>query len=164
MKKALLILIQAIFLFASIEAFHPVLSSIQSRHHLSTRRSSTVDTTTNQDNAEETVRREVKVTQDNAFDVVAGRASVCLLESDIRRDAIGKNAGIQASSATNWINDASAFALQKAIDKVKLKLAEERTGMDRDEASSWIRWMKNVPSPAVVNISKQFRAIVNETI
>jgi hypothetical protein len=46
-----------------------------------------------------------------AFELLAGRVSVCLLESDLRCDSIGQPEGIQASSATNWINDATAFAL-----------------------------------------------------
>lgn len=102
--------------------------------------------------------------QDNAFNVMAGRAAVCLVQSDMRRDAIGQPGGTQASSATNWINDASAFALQKAFDKVTLKLADERTGLDRDEASSWIRWMKSTPTPLVVDLSDDLRAIANATV
>jgi hypothetical protein len=56
-------------------------------------------------------------TPENAFEAVASHASFCLLQSDVRRDAVGKPQGTQASSATNWINDASAFVLQKALDK-----------------------------------------------
>ena len=90
--------------------------------------------------------------EDNAFNLLAGRAAVCLLQSDMRRDAVGKSVstgrvalgyygrrssnlthaassegksgGTQASSATNWINDASAFALQKAFDKIELKVRD----------------------------------------
>jgi vesicle-fusing ATPase len=104
------------------------------------------------------------VREDSIFDLIAGRTSVCLFESDIRRDAIGKHAGAQASSATNWIHDASAFQLQQAFDKIKLKLADERTGTDRDEAASWLRWMKSTPTPAIIDFSKDFRSIVNTTL
>jgi hypothetical protein len=57
-----------------------------------------------------------------AFELVSNLAAACLWESDMRRDAKGLHAGLQASSATNWINDATAFALQKSVDKIKLKV------------------------------------------
>ena len=56
------------------------------------------------------------------FDIVAGRAAVCLFESEKRRDAKTEDVDTP-SSATNWINDASAFALQKAFEKLKLKVS-----------------------------------------
>ena len=114
--------------------------------------------------AEDEIRGETRLTEDNAFDLLAGRSALCLLESDIRRDAIGKEAGTQASSATNWINDASAFALQKAFDQLRIKLPDERSGLDRDESSSWIRWMKTVPSPMIVDFSELFRDLVDAAL
>jgi ATPase family associated with various cellular activities (AAA) len=105
------------------------------------------------------------IDQDNAFNVLAARAATCLLQSDLRRDAIGQPpGGTQASSATNWINDASAFALQKTFEKVELKLADERSGLDRDEASTWIRWMKSTPTPLIVDLSDDLRAIANDAV
>lgn len=56
------------------------------------------------------------------FEIVAGRAATCLVESDLRRDAKEEYSNVVSSSATNWINDATAFALQKAVDRVKLKV------------------------------------------
>jgi hypothetical protein len=57
------------------------------------------------------------------FDIVAGRAAVCLFESELRCDAKGPDySNMVSSNAVNWINDASAFALQKAFDRVKLKV------------------------------------------
>ena len=56
------------------------------------------------------------------FDNLAARAAICLLESELRRDAKGEHTKTVASSVTNWINDATAFALQKTFDKVKLKV------------------------------------------
>jgi len=113
---------------------------------------------------EQVMLAEESIDEDNAFNLLAGRAAVCLLQSDMRRDAIGKPGGAQASSATNWINDASAFALQKAFDKMELKLADERTGLDRDEASTWIRWIKSTPTPLIVDLSDNLRAVANTTI
>jgi len=105
-----------------------------------------------------------EVSSSNIFDLVAARSAVCLYQSDIRRDAIGKGAGKQASSATNWIHDESAFALQKSIDRLKLKLPEERTGIDRDEAAAWLRWFKSMPSSTILDFSASFRSAVNATL
>ncbi len=44
------------------------------------------------------------------------------------------------------------------------QLAEERTGLDRDEASAWIRWMKSTPTPLIVDLSQEFRDCANATI
>mmetsp|Transcript_29004 Transcript_29004/g.70045 ORF Transcript_29004/g.70045 Transcript_29004/m.70045 type:complete len:747 (+) Transcript_29004:111-2351(+) len=94
------------------------------------------------------------------FDIVSARAALCLYESEMKRDSKDKT---PPTSAT-WINDATSFALQKAIDKLKIKLPEERTGIDRDEASSWIRWMKSAPTPVIVDLSDSTREIANQTI
>jgi hypothetical protein len=126
-----------------------------------TRQSSLTNAATIEDipSTKQVLSAEDSIDTDNAFNLLAGRAAVCLLQSDMRRDR--KPSG---SSATNWINDASAFALQKALDKIQLKLADERTGLDRDEASSWIRWMKSTPSPLVIDLSPNLREIANSTI
>jgi len=60
------------------------------------------------------------------FDIVAGCAATCLVESDLRRDAKAEYSNVVSSSATNWINDATAFALQKAFDRLKLKVRHSR--------------------------------------
>ena len=65
------------------------------------------------------------------FDVIAGRAAVCLFESEMRRDAREENSQKVPSGATNWINDAAAFALQKALDRVKLKVRSGRACVKR---------------------------------
>ena len=98
------------------------------------------------------------------FDIIAGEAASCLLDSDKRRDAKAEHSELVSSSATNWINDETAFVLQKAIDRLKLKLAEERAGLDRDEASAWIRWMKSTPTPMIVDLSPELRVIANATV
>ena len=104
------------------------------------------------------------IATDDLFHVVSSHAAFCLLQSDVRRDAVGKPQGTQASSATNWINDASAFVLKKTMDKLCLKLPGDRVGLDRDEASTWIRWMKSTPAPLVVDLSKDLRSAANDTI
>jgi hypothetical protein len=44
------------------------------------------------------------------------------------------------------------------------QLPEERSGLDRDEASAWIRWMKSAPTPLIVDLSADLRAVANATI
>ena len=101
--------------------------------------------------------------EDSIFDIVSGRAALCLYESELRRDA-KVNEVTTPSSATNWINDATAFALQKALDRLKIKLPEERSGLDRDDANAWIRWMKSAPTPVIVDLSEDLRKVANTTI
>jgi hypothetical protein len=70
-----------------------------------------------------------------------------------------------ASSATsNWIDEKSAFTLQKCIDKMILKPANLHKGIDRDEANAWIRWMKSTPAPCVVDLSSDLRHVINATV
>jgi hypothetical protein len=56
------------------------------------------------------------------FDIVAARAALCLFESELRRDAKIDDV---ATPSSNWINDSTAFALQKTIDRLKLKVILE---------------------------------------
>lgn len=77
------------------------------------------------------------------------------LQSDMRRDARGKESGTgSGSSATNWIDDKSSFALQSALNQIELKLPDERIGLDRDESLSWLRWMKTSPTPMIIDLTK----------
>jgi hypothetical protein len=89
------------------------------------------------------------------LDLVAELAAVCLYQSDIRRDAIGAAAGKQASSATNWIHDPSAFLLQKAMDQV---ICSEVFGSatNRDVVTNWWRWCKAVPASAIIDWTDEF--------
>ena len=101
---------------------------------------------------------------ENVFKFIAELAGSCLLESDLRRDAIGKASGTQASSATNWISDAAAFTLKQGLGRVRLKLPQESGGVERDEALSWMRWMKATPKATIVDVSDAFCEAVNCTI
>ena len=60
------------------------------------------------------------------FDIVARNAAVCLFESELRRDTRDKDSNVTPSSATNWINDAASFSLQKIVDKMKIKVRNRR--------------------------------------
>jgi hypothetical protein len=104
---------------------------------------------------------------DSIFDIVAGYAASCLLENDKHRDAAkgDRNSNlISSSDSNNWINDENAFVLQNAIDRLKLKFAEERIGLDRDDASAWIRWMKSSVTPMIIDLSPEFRASANASM
>lgn len=93
---------------------------------------------------------------DSVFDIIAGVAASCLFESDKRRD--------NKREDSNLISSENASILQKAIDRLKLKFAEERVGLDRDKASMWIRWMKSSPTPMIIDLSPEFRAVANVSI
>mmetsp|Transcript_40621 Transcript_40621/g.73261 ORF Transcript_40621/g.73261 Transcript_40621/m.73261 type:complete len:781 (+) Transcript_40621:39-2381(+) len=108
---------------------------------------------------------------DDPFTLLSNLAAITLLQSDRRRDAIGKEAGAQASSATNWIDEGSAFTLRKALDKLKLYLPGEdlmsdtQNGRERqDEAITWLRWLRSIPRPIIVNLSTEARSAANETV
>lgn len=105
------------------------------------------------------------VTQDdNVFDLVAGRTAVFILESDMKRNAVGIQEGAKAPSATQWIDDATAYALRQSVDMIKIKLPDDRKGVDRDEASNWIRFFKAIPAPVIIDFSQEFRNVVNATL
>ena len=101
--------------------------------------------------------------QDTVFDLIAGRTAVFILESDMKRNAVMEQ-GAQAPSATKWIDDATAYALRQAVDMIKIQLPDERKGVDRDEASNWIRFFKAIPAPVIIDFSNEFRTIVNATL
>ena len=91
------------------------------------------------------------------FDRLVGAVTSCLLESDKRRDAKGpSNEKLVSSSATNWINDEQSFKVQQLLDKCEIKLPNSRTGMNRDDASSYIRWMKATPVPTIIDLSTPY--------
>mmetsp|Transcript_1627 Transcript_1627/g.3482 ORF Transcript_1627/g.3482 Transcript_1627/m.3482 type:complete len:791 (-) Transcript_1627:905-3277(-) len=94
----------------------------------------------------------------NAFALVAARSALCLLQSDLRRNIK------KASSLTNWIDDATAFALETALDQVVLPLPQQMSPQNQEDAWAWTRWMKTVPSPVMVDFSKPFRQLVQETL
>ena len=109
------------------------------------------------------------VEEDDPFSLLSTLAATTLLQSDRRRDAIGKDAGAQASSATNWIDEGGAFAFRKALDKVILQLPGEdqqrnNNRQGQDEAIAWLRWMRSVPSPVVVDLSLEARVAANATV
>ncbi|GKY93708.1 hypothetical protein MPSEU_000338000 [Mayamaea pseudoterrestris] len=120
----------------------------------------------------------------SAFQLLSDLAEACMLKSDIQRDAVvvdPKNVGKfqQASSASNWIHEPSAFALQQALSQVQLQYYSKNTASKsskedndskatqqdaiarREEAGSWIRWMKSVPSPAIVDLTSDLHNLLD---
>jgi len=104
----------------------------------------------------------------DAFSILAELATGALMRSDMRRDAKGKEvggAGAQGpSSATNWIDDSAAFALKQALNKLSIKLPDQLKGLERDEASSWLRWMKASPTPLIIDLSTDLQQVANISI
>jgi len=110
---------------------------------------------------------------ESPFRLLASLAATTLLQSDRRRDALGKDAGAQASSATNWVDEGSAFRFRNGLDKLSLFLptSTEKGGGTRrnsrerqDEAIVWLRWLRSVPGPMVVDLSTEARMAANGTV
>ncbi|KAL3802766.1 hypothetical protein HJC23_007543 [Cyclotella cryptica] len=117
--------------------------------------------------------------EEDAFTLLASLAATTLLQSDRRRDALGKDSGAQASSATNWIDEGSAFRLRSWLNQLELHWgtafdqdddatavgwSEDEWRERRDEAIAWVRWMRSVPRPVVVDLSLETRMAANETV
>ena len=70
----------------------------------------------------------------------------------------------QGSSATNWIDEGSAFAFNND------GFGDGRWGRGgggregRDEAITWLRWMRSVPSPLIVDVSSKARLCADGTV
>ena len=107
---------------------------------------------------------------DDPFTLLASLAATTLLQSDRKRDG-KEEVGGKASSATNWVDEGSAFNFRGALDKVQLynptDIEERSTQINRqrqDEAITWLRWMKSIPSPIVVDLSAEGRDAANSTV
>jgi vesicle-fusing ATPase len=112
------------------------------------------DTDTDTSNADTLNANNATVTNlPPAFRLISELAVKTLYQSELKRDAKGKGGGAQGSSATNWIDDASSFALKAALDKMTMILPDAVTGLERDEAISWLRWLKSTPVPMIVDLT-----------
>jgi hypothetical protein len=106
------------------------------------------------------------------FDEMAHYAGICLLESDLCRDAINKPADqteFVAKGATNWMDDASSLRLHQVVNRVQLNLLPQlgiissSSNTDRDIAWSWMRWIKSIPCPAILDLTSDFQRAVQQT-
>ena len=108
---------------------------------------------------------------DDPFTLISSLAATALLQSDRRRDAVGGGPTSSGSSSTNWIDEGSAFVVRKALDKVRLYLPSDddrrrprSNRVKRDEAVSWLRWFRTVPSPLIVDLSSHSRRAADATV
>ena len=98
---------------------------------------------------------------DDPFTLLSTLAATTLLQSD--KTAV--------ASSAKWIDEGSSFMLKSALDKVKIYLPGETTstnaqdGRDRqDEAITWLRWMRSIPRPLIVDLSDDARRAANSTV
>eukprot|EP00804_Cyclotella_cryptica_P025535 CCRYP_002800-RA/>CCRYP_002800-RA protein AED:0.22 eAED:0.22 QI:0/0.66/0.5/1/0.33/0/4/2164/549 len=78
--------------------------------------------------------------EEDAFTLLASLAATTLLQSDRRRDALGKDSGAQASSATNWIDEGSAFRLRSWLNQLELHWG---TAFDQDDDATAVGWSED---------------------
>jgi hypothetical protein len=104
---------------------------------------------------------------EDAFTLLSSLAATTLLQSDRRRDAIGKDIGAQ-TSATNWIDEGSAFRLRSVLNSLELWMPDYGQGDDsrerQDEAITWLRWLRSIPRPVIVDLSLEARMAANGTV
>ena len=135
---------------------------------------SSTDEKTNTTDSEILSSKDEEDEEEDAFTMLAEMAATCILECERKRDAVGKGANSQASSATNWIDEKSSFFLKQAFDKLQFKLLEDgldrnkarrqKTLLDRDQINMWLRWMKASPAPTILDLSQEFRRAANATL
>jgi len=95
---------------------------------------------------------------DDPFTLLSTLAATTLLQSD--RTAV--------ASSAKWIDEGSSFMLKSALDKVMLYLPGSVNAQDgrdiQDEAITWLRWMRSIPRPLIVDLSDDARRVANSTV
>ena len=86
------------------------------------------------------------------FQLTSKLAASALYQSNLKRNAKGTKTAT-GSSATNWIDDESSYRLRSTLDNVSITSPDATHGLDRDEAIAWLRWMKSLPIPLIVNLT-----------
>jgi len=89
----------------------------------------------------------------DCFQLVAARAALCLIASEKKRNAVGRDATSAGSSATNWVDDPTAYSLQAALNLV-----------EASKGGWWWRWFKSTPAPGIVDLTDHFASAVNDTL
>ena len=56
------------------------------------------------------------------FSLLASLAAACILESELKRNAMRPDGSQTPSSAANWIDDRSAYKIQSALNQIELKV------------------------------------------
>ncbi|KAL3902413.1 MAG: hypothetical protein SGARI_005848, partial [Bacillariaceae sp.] len=91
----------------------------------------------------------------------------CLISSDLKRDS-----GFDGSSTgwTSWVEESSAFRLQKCIDKLLFcdsgySSANAKTVSSEpstlDDTIRWLKWMKSSPAPMILEMSQDLRSAID---
>ena len=147
----------AVFVLDSCHSFHigHHAQSYDTKRFRSYQYPETIETTETNNN-DPMIHNGVEDDSSMIWKSLAFRATQCLYHSDLRRD--GQAEGTQASSATNWIHDATAFTLQKTVDQISLQMPRN------DAAMAWMRWVQSIPSPAIVELSREFASQVNDSL
>jgi hypothetical protein len=103
----------------------------------------------------------------SAWEVLAGNMAACLIASDMKRDS-----GFDGSSTgwTSWVEESSAFRLQKCIDKLVFSdmtseaITKRADDSSLDETIRWLRWMKSSPATMIVELSEDLRASLGKVM
>jgi len=103
-----------------------------------------------------------KISHQPAFTTLSQLGLTALYRSDLKRDAKGTKKAT-GSSATNWIDDRSSFALKNLLDKITITSPANIFGLERDEAIAWMRWMKASPVPLIVDLTTELLHYGNTT-
>jgi hypothetical protein len=108
------------------------------------------------------------IDDDTFLKVLAGNLANCLICSDTKRMTGNDGA---STGWTSWVDEKSSFRLQKCFDRLCFEVpmnAKDPTKEDllakQVEAHRWMRWMKNSPSPLIIEVSESLRLLMNETL
>jgi vesicle-fusing ATPase len=96
---------------------------------------------------------------DDAFEAVCALATLCLLESDR-----STNQDNGSKTPHNWIDGRASSLLQTALNHLEVKLPHQRQNLDRDDAATWLKWLKAIPSPVVVDLTSELSRIANTAL
>lgn len=125
---------------------------------------SVADKTQNEQHSDSNSEEETDVP---IFQVLAANIIHCLVMSDLKRNKSNDGA---STGWTSWADEASSFRLQSCVDYLSLSVPTnpDTTNVEllekRDEAQRWIRWMKNSPSPMILELSVDLREAVNQIL
>lgn len=114
---------------------------------------------------------------DEVLKTLARLTATTIIQSEKRKNAVGKKVGTQGSSATNWIDEESAYYLKSAFDKVRLltikdleqkmnnkkysslkKMNENKILYRRDKVQAISKFLRSLPVPTIIDLSDEFHS------
>ncbi len=116
-------------------------------------------------------RLETELEDMDAVTTLAGNIVQCLFKSDLKRKGGGDGGG--STGWTSWVDDPSAYSLKCCIDSLAITKPinpkdisglKQELLMERDNVMSWLRWMKQSPSPLLIDLSHQVRDVADTLI